>query len=82
MKITVLTKNSVCNSNIMNVKSDNGLSLFIEFDEKKIIFDPGQSDLFIQNAEKMGIDLSQVDYLIISHSHFNPAGVLKTLFEN
>ena len=77
MKITVLAENSVCKTNSLNVKAENGLSLFIEFDERKILFDTGQSDLFIHNAEKMGIDLSQVDYLVISHGHFDHGGGLK-----
>ncbi len=70
MKITVLAENSVCKSNSMNLKAENGLSLFIEFDERKILFDTGQSDIFIHNARKLGIDLSQVDYLVISHGTF------------
>jgi 7,8-dihydropterin-6-yl-methyl-4-(beta-D-ribofuranosyl)aminobenzene 5'-phosphate synthase len=77
MKITVLAENSVCKSNSLNLKPEHGLSLFIEFDERKILFDTGQSDLFIQNAEKMGIDLSQVEYLIISHGHFDHGGGIK-----
>ena len=77
MKITILAENSVCKTNPMNVKSEHGLSLFIEFDERKILFDTGQSDLFIQNAEKMGIDLTQADYLVISHGHFDHGGGLK-----
>ncbi|TAL63737.1 MAG: MBL fold metallo-hydrolase, partial [Bacteroidetes bacterium] len=77
MKITVLAENSVCKTNSLDVKAENGLSLFIEFDKRKILFDTGQSDLFIQNAEKMGIDLSQVDYLVISHGHFDHGGGLK-----
>lgn len=77
MKITVLAENSVCEINSSNVKAENGLSLFIEFEERKIVFDTGQSDLFIQNAVRLGIDLSQVDYLIISHGHFDHGGGLK-----
>jgi 7,8-dihydropterin-6-yl-methyl-4-(beta-D-ribofuranosyl)aminobenzene 5'-phosphate synthase len=77
MKVTVLAENSVCKTNTMNVKSEHGLSLFIEFGERIILFDTGQSDLFIHNAEKMGIDLSKVDYLIISHGHFDHGGGLK-----
>ena len=77
MKITVLAENSVCKKKTMNVIPEHVLSLFIEFDERKILFDTGQSDLFISNAEKMGIDLSQVDYLVISHGHFDHGGGLK-----
>ena len=77
MKITVLAENSVCEANPLNLKSENGLSLFIEFDGRNLIFNTGQSDLFIQNARKMGIDLSQADYLIISHGHFDHGGGLK-----
>jgi 7,8-dihydropterin-6-yl-methyl-4-(beta-D-ribofuranosyl)aminobenzene 5'-phosphate synthase len=77
VKITVLSGNSVCKTNSSNVKSEHGLSLFIEFYERKILFDTGQSDLFIHNAEKMGIDLAKVDYLVISHGHFDHGGGLK-----
>lgn len=77
MKITVLAENSVCKSNSLNLKTENGLSLYIEFDERKILFDTGQSDLFIHNAHEMGIDLSQADYLVISHGHFDHGGGLK-----
>ena len=77
MRTSVLVENSVCKTNANNVKPEHGLSLFIEFNDKKILFDTGQSDLFIKNAVKMGIDLSQVDYLIISHGHFDHGGGLK-----
>jgi 7,8-dihydropterin-6-yl-methyl-4-(beta-D-ribofuranosyl)aminobenzene 5'-phosphate synthase len=77
MKVTVLAENSVCKTNTIEVKAEHGFSLFIEFEEKKMLFDTGQSDLFIQNAEKMGIDLSQVDYLIFSQGHFDYEGGLK-----
>jgi len=77
MKITVLTENLVCKSDSLSLKAENGLSLFIEINERKILFDTGQSDVFIHNARKMGIDLSQVDYLIISHGHSDQGGGLK-----
>jgi 7,8-dihydropterin-6-yl-methyl-4-(beta-D-ribofuranosyl)aminobenzene 5'-phosphate synthase len=77
MKITVLAENSVCKTNFLNHKAEDGLSLFIEFDEKKILFETGQSDIFIQNAWEMGIDLSQVDYLVISNCPSDNRGGLK-----
>ena len=61
--------------------AENGLSLFIEFDKRIILFDTGQSDLFIHNAEKMGIALSQVDYLVISYGHFDQGGGLKSFLK-
>ena len=82
MKVTVLAENSVCKTNSRDLKSEHGLSLFIEFDDRKILFDLGQSDLFIRNAEKMGIDLSQVDYLFISHGHFDHGGGLQHFLRN
>jgi 7,8-dihydropterin-6-yl-methyl-4-(beta-D-ribofuranosyl)aminobenzene 5'-phosphate synthase len=77
MKITVLAGNSACTTKRWNLKSGNCLSLFIEFDERKILFDTGQSDLFISNAQVMGIDLSQVHYLVISYGHFDQFGSLR-----
>jgi 7,8-dihydropterin-6-yl-methyl-4-(beta-D-ribofuranosyl)aminobenzene 5'-phosphate synthase len=71
MKITVLAGNSACTTNRWNLKSEDCLSLFIEFDERKILFDTGQSDLFFSNAKAMGIDLSQVHYMVIPYGHFN-----------
>ena len=77
MKITVLAENTVCETNSLNGEAENELSLFIEFDERVILFDTGQSDIFVHNAGKMGIDLSEVDYLVISHGHFDPRGGLR-----
>ena len=63
------------------MKSEHGLSLFIESNGKKILFDTGKSALFFSNAEKMGIDLSQVDVCVISHGHFDHGGGLKRFLE-
>jgi len=77
MKITVLAGNSVCKTNPLNAVSEHGLSLFIEFDARKILFDTGQSDLFVHTAREMGIDLSQLDYMVVSHGGFDNRGGLK-----
>ena len=67
MKLTVLTEN---NSRIDNyLLAEPGLSLLLEFDNKKILFDTGYSDVFIKNAEKLNIDLSEVTDIVISHGH-------------
>ena len=43
----------------------------------KILLDTGASDVYIRNAEQLGIDLSDVDYVFISHGHSDHAGGLR-----
>lgn len=54
-----------------NFPSEHGLSFYIETNHHRILFDVGQSDLFIRNAEKLGLDLEHVDLVIISHGHYD-----------
>ena len=78
MKITCLTENTSQNPGI---GAEHGLCLFIETDNRKILFDMGQSDLFYKNAEKLGIDLSQADTAVLSHGHYDHGGGLAEFLE-
>lgn len=68
MQITNLIDNV---SYIPELKSEHGLSYYIETTKHKILFDTGQSSSFIDNAKVLNIDLSQVDIVIISHGHYD-----------
>ena len=57
--------------------SEHGLSLYIETKDSKILFDVGASELFLENAKKLNVDISNVDYLIISHGHYDHGGGLR-----
>ena len=79
MKLTVLTDNNTYIDKYYY--GEPALSYYIEDDGKKILFDAGYSDVTVKNAEKMGIDLSDLDYIVISHGHNDHTGGLKYLFE-
>jgi 7,8-dihydropterin-6-yl-methyl-4-(beta-D-ribofuranosyl)aminobenzene 5'-phosphate synthase len=51
--------------------SEHGLSFLIEEDGKKILLDTGASDVFLKNAYKLGIDLKEVDTIVLSHGHWD-----------
>ena len=68
-------------SNTENIGCEHGLSLFIEAQGRKILFDMGQSDLFLKNAETLGIDLSTVDLAFVSHAHYDHGMGLEHFFE-
>ena len=79
MKWTVLSDNRSCN---LELKTEHGLSILLETEQHKILLDTGASDVFIQNAELLGVNLSDVDYVFISHGHSDHAGGLRYFLEH
>ena len=78
MKWTVLSDNR---SHDDSLETEHGLSILLETDKHRILLDTGASDMFIRNAERLGIDLSTVDYVFISHGHSDHAGGLQHLMK-
>ncbi|MDE7261476.1 MAG: MBL fold metallo-hydrolase, partial [Oscillospiraceae bacterium] len=72
MKITALVENK-SNCELTPV---HGLALYIETERHKLLFDLGPDDTLLKNAEKRGIDLGQVDTVVISHGHYDHGGAL------
>ena len=58
-----------------------GLSILISADHRKILLDTGAGSLFAQNAESLGIDLSEVEAGVLSHAHYDHADGMDTFFE-
>ena len=71
MKIITLVENSCGNENCI---AEHGLSIYIETEKHKLLLDTGQTDAVVKNAEVLGIDLSAVDTVILSHGHYDHSG--------
>lgn len=69
MKVHVLVdNNSLIDRYLL---AEPGFSVLIEEGDKRILFDTGYSDIFIRNGQRMGLDLSHLDFLALSHSHMD-----------
>lgn len=73
MRIVTLIENLVYGQGLF---AEHGLSIYIETEHQKILFDTGQSGLFIQNAQKLGVEIGDIDCLVLSHGHYDHTGGL------
>lgn len=73
MKIITLIENLVYQQGLV---AEHGLSIYIETENSKILFDTGQTGLFLQNSRKLGIDIEDIDILVLSHGHYDHTGGL------
>lgn len=72
MKIVTLVENIAA----APLQAVHGLSLYIETKQHKILFDLGIHGAIVPNAETLGVDLTAVDTVIISHGHHDHGGDL------
>jgi len=78
MKIVTLIENLVYKKELY---AEHGLAIYIETESKKILFDTGQTGMFIQNAKILGIRIEDIDILILSHGHYDHTGGLYPFLE-
>jgi 7,8-dihydropterin-6-yl-methyl-4-(beta-D-ribofuranosyl)aminobenzene 5'-phosphate synthase len=74
IRVSVLSENIAGASGIL---AEWGWSVLIEVDGQKILFDTGPSISACHNARTMGIELGQVDKVVLSHSHYDHTGGLR-----
>lgn len=77
MRATVLTDNIASGE----LSGEWGLSIYIEYEGKKILLDTGSTNLFLQNAEKLGIDLAETDCGVLSHAHYDHGDGMAAFFQ-
>jgi 7,8-dihydropterin-6-yl-methyl-4-(beta-D-ribofuranosyl)aminobenzene 5'-phosphate synthase len=80
LAVTVLVDNTTLIDRYFT--AEPGLSFCIETSGKKILFDLGYSGIFLANAKKLGIDLLDLDYVVLSHGHIDHTGGLVPLMHH
>jgi 7,8-dihydropterin-6-yl-methyl-4-(beta-D-ribofuranosyl)aminobenzene 5'-phosphate synthase len=58
-----------------------GLSILVEVDNLKILVDTGLSFSAVHNAQLMGVDLSTIDQIVLSHGHADHTGGLRDVLK-
>jgi 7,8-dihydropterin-6-yl-methyl-4-(beta-D-ribofuranosyl)aminobenzene 5'-phosphate synthase len=76
LQITTLSENT---AGLGNFLGEWGLSILIETDEQNILFDTGQSISASHNADLLGIDLSKINKIVLSHGHYDHTGGLRQI---
>ncbi|WP_294343913.1 MBL fold metallo-hydrolase [uncultured Clostridium sp.] len=62
-------------------KGKHGLCFYIKTKKHNILFDVGPNNLYIKNAEKAGINISDIDIVVISHGHYDHGGGLQAFLK-
>jgi 7,8-dihydropterin-6-yl-methyl-4-(beta-D-ribofuranosyl)aminobenzene 5'-phosphate synthase len=73
IKITTLSENTA----ELGYLAEWGLSMFIEADGVKVLFDTGAGVAAVHNAQLFGIDLATADRIVLSHGHRDHTGGLR-----
>lgn len=76
MNVKVLVENTEYEQYL----GEHGLSLYVEYNDKKYLIDTGASGLFSENAKKLGVDLSEIDAAFLSHAHYDHSGGYNEFF--
>ena len=78
MKITSIVENT----SAKGLPVEHGLSLYVELTNgKRVLFDMGQHNLFVENAARLGLSIADVDVAVVSHGHYDHGGGLRTFLQ-
>lgn len=75
MKVVSLVDNCATNLH-KDLDTEPGLSIYIEANDTRILFDTGVENAFLANAGCLGVDVSSVNLAVLSHHHYDHGGGL------
>lgn len=64
-----------------DVLFEHGLSFYIETVGHKLLVDCGQTEAFMENANRLQVDLEKIDTVILSHGHYDHSGGILSFAE-
>ena len=77
IRITTLSENTANYGYL----AEWGLSILVEVDGARILMDTGLSFSAVSNAQLIGIDLSAIDLIVLSHGHADHTGGLREVLK-
>ena len=79
MKATILIDNQAAADT--RLQHEHGLSIYFGADGKRILLDTGLSGKALSNAQLLGVDVGEIDLLILSHGHVDHTGGLEAFLQ-
>jgi len=73
-RITILAENTVYSRALL---AEHGLAYWIEYGSHSLLFDTGQGEVILNNAQELGVDLKQTEAVVLSHGHYDHTGGLE-----
>ena len=72
-RVAVVVENRASTRNVL---SEHGLSLWIEHEDKYVLFDTGGGRALLPNVRSIGVPLEKTDAIVLSHGHYDHTGGL------
>lgn len=64
-----------------DVFTEHGFCIYIESSKQKFLVDTGASEKTWENAKRLGIDISEVNFVFLSHGHYDHSGGILSFAE-
>jgi len=77
LSVTTLVENSQGEHKAL--RFEHGLSFHVERDGQTLLFDTGESGALLHNAGQLQKDLSGLEFVVLSHGHYDHSGGLPSL---
>jgi 7,8-dihydropterin-6-yl-methyl-4-(beta-D-ribofuranosyl)aminobenzene 5'-phosphate synthase len=77
IRITTLVENTP--GEHLALRHEHGISFFIEVSGRHLLFDTGQAGTFLENAKKLRLDPASLEYVVLSHGHYDHSGGFRFL---